>query len=125
MNVNFTLLVQAINFFIAYFLFRFIILKPGYQMIVQEKKYKEDLESLVEKDRVLLEEKKLERQAQWISCKQYCKEYIPKLPDETALFRGIVPRVSITPLSDQDLHEMKDRIANTIISLVGAPGDRT
>ena len=38
MNVNFnaTIIIQAINFFIAYLLFRFILLKPAYAAIKED-----------------------------------------------------------------------------------------
>ncbi len=123
-NVNATLIVQAINFFIAYLLFRFILLKPAYQVITEENQNEAELQELVSRDKMALEEKKDEQLEQWRVCKQYCKDYIPELPDEASLFRGIAPKVTISSLSKHELDTMKDRITKTIISLVGVRGDR-
>ncbi len=124
MNVNATLFVQVVHFFIAYLLFRFILLKPAYQAIVQEDQYKAEFEALVVADKQSVEEKKQEQQKQWLVCQKHCKKHIPQLPDEASLFRGIVPRVSVSSISTQELRDMRKRVSQTIISLVEGAGDR-
>ena len=123
MNINATLFVQAINFLIAYFLFRFILLKPAYRLIVQEEKDQERLEGLIAADERSIEDVRKKRVAQWHDCQADCMKVLPKQIHEVDMFRGIVPKVSVHTPSSKELHSMKERISQTIISSVeGADG---
>ncbi len=124
MNVNATLIVQAVNFLIAYLLFRFILLKPAYRAITEEEQHKMELEHLVVRDRLSLEEKKHEQREQWLACKHHCEEHMPELLDEAAFFRGITPRATASSLSKSTLDTMRKRMTKTILSLVGVRSDR-
>jgi len=123
MNINATLIVQAFNFFIAYLLFRFILLKPAYRIITQEEQQKRELKLLVDKDRELLAEKKREQREQWLVCKQYCDKQMPELLDEAAFFRGTTPKITAISFSKQSLDAMRTSMTHTIISLVGVRRD--
>jgi len=119
MNINATLFVQAINFFIAYLLFRFILLKPAYQAIQLEQQEKDQLEERVESDKKALDDMRQLKIAQWRSCQQQCTDYIPGALQKVEIFRGIVPSVSVPTLSIQDRRIMKERISHTIASRIG------
>lgn len=79
MTLNVTLLFEAFSFFIAYFLIRFILLKPAVEIINQEEAYLEDLEqklSIVNKKLEKQEEKKAEL---WFQAKEGFKKAWPNL----------------------------------------------
>lgn len=119
MNINATLFVQAINFFIAYLLFRFILLKPAYQVIWQEQKDQKQLEGRVTADERSLEVMRKNRLAQWHACQQYCKKYLPEELTKVEVFRGITPPISAYTPSSQELRSIQNRISQAIISQVG------
>ena len=118
MNINATMFVQAINFFIAYLLFRFILLKPAYRAIVQEQKDQGRLEGLVAGDEKSLEDARKKQVARWVACQRYCKKYLPSPLNEAELFRGITPKVSVYTPSVKELHSMRERISQTIVASV-------
>ncbi len=118
MNINATLFVQAINFFIAYLLFRFILLKPAYRAIVQEQEDQGRLEGLVAGDKRSLEDARKKQVARWVACQRYCKKYLPGQINEVELFRGITPKISVYAPSLKELHSMRERISQTIIARV-------
>lgn len=118
MNINATLFVQAINFLIAYFLFRFILLKPAYREIVQEQNEQDSLEGIVAADHKLLEDTHAQRATQWQVCQKDCRRYLPKSIQQAQMFRGITPDVSVHVPPPKELRAMEKRIAKTIISRV-------
>lgn len=114
MNINATLFVQAINFCIAYLLFRFIFLKPAYRSIQQEQSDQKQLEGMVAEDTKIFELVRQERQDRWADCRQYCKNYVPDPLDKAEIFRGIVPFIPVAAPSLKELNVMAKRIAQTI-----------
>ena len=75
-NINATLIIQAINFFIAYFLFRFILLKPAYAAIGQQAAVKASLEQLIVDDKRLIEKRRQHMAAQWLESYAFFKKYL-------------------------------------------------
>lgn len=119
MNINSTLFVQAVNFFIAYLLFRFVLLKPAYKTIEQEDQHYKSLEELVMQDQALLEEVKQKQIDQWQACRDYCKNYVPEIYKRAILFRGIGPKIAYAPVSEQELRVLKTNLIKAIISRTG------
>jgi hypothetical protein len=119
MNINATLFVQAINFFIAYLLFRFILLKPAYRIIQQEQWEKERLEDRIAADKQLLVDMHHMRVAQWRSCQQVCKSYMPGEINKAEMFRNIVPIIAVKAILTKERHHMTDRVSGAIVSRIG------
>ena len=119
MNINATLFVQAINFFIAYLLFRFIFLKPAYRAIVQEQTDREKLEGLVASDEKSLAQIRKKQIAGWRACQRDCEKYLPGQLNEVEVFRGIAPKMSVHAVSSKELHAMTERISQSIVARVG------
>ena len=119
MNINATLFVQAINFFIAYLLFRFIFLKPAYRAIVQEQTDREKLEGLVASDEQSLAQVRKKQIAGWRACQRDCQKHLPGGLNEVEIFRGIAPNMSADTFSSKERHAMTERISQSIIARVG------
>lgn len=116
MNINATLLVQAVNFFIAYLLFRFILLRPAYTLIRQEEHDQNALEGRIVSEKEMLVHMHKDRIAQWRACQQACEPQVPGMPIRAKIFRGIVPIVAIPMVSKQERRNLVDRISHTITS---------
>ena len=119
MNINATLFVQAINFFIAYLLFRFIFLKPAYRVIVQEQNEREQLEGIVAGDERSLAQIRKKQVDGWRACQRYCGKFLPSQLNEVEIFRGIAPKMSVHTLSLKERHSMTEQISQSIIARVG------
>lgn len=121
MNINATLLVQAGNFFIAYLLFRVILLKPACRLIDQENSYNESLQEQVQQGHEQIEEKKALQKKQWVTVHQFYKKNHPIIIDRYRFFQGMsinVP-VSLEPVSDAEVQELAQSVANHIALQIG------
>jgi len=114
MNINATIFVQAINFFIAYLLFRFIFLKPVYSEIQQEKEYLASLTSSVQKNEQGLLEKKNENLKQWNGMRAYFVRYKPEIIDRRSIFYESLPQISIRTLSEEEQKELVETISHDL-----------
>ncbi len=124
MNINATIIIQAINFFIAYLLFRFILLKKAYAAIKEDDRAKASLEQLVADDKRLVEQRRQETLDQWHASYSFFKAHVPKPTDKIALLRGVVPKIKPKPIDDAAMKEMEDRVAQAIVTAIGVLDDR-
>lgn len=78
-DINVTLLIQAVHFAIAYLLIRTFILKPILQVIYQKERAHNDIISLLNrrKEQVTLQEQ--EKKQQWRNCQKYFALHTPDL----------------------------------------------
>ncbi len=118
MNINATLIVQVINFFIAYFLFRFILLKPAYTIIVEEQETKALLEQLISDDKRLIAKREQELQEQWRENYVFFKKNLPEPLDHVALFKGTAPKIKLPSLDQTGLVEVKDNLVSLIVKAI-------
>jgi hypothetical protein len=125
-EVNATLIIQIINFFIAYFLFRFILLKPAYAAIQEDEEVKQSLEQLIEDDKRAIETRRQTIADQWQASHTFFKKYTPKPVDTVALYKEVMPKIQLRekPLDQKTVQLMKDRISQAIIQSIGTSNDR-
>jgi hypothetical protein len=119
MNINATLLVQVGNFFIAYFLFRIILLRRACQVIDQEDAYRESLNEQIMHGREQFDEKKALQRKQWLQLHQFYKKNQPTLLDHQVVFHEGGSFVSIEQLSMQEIETLAHQMSTTIVERVG------
>lgn len=95
MNINATLFAQAIHFFIAYLILRFLLLKPSIKVLNEEHEVHDALRLAIvrAKERVDIQEQ--ERQAAWNTCYHVCKEQQPHIDYADTVFKGIAPHLRL------------------------------
>ena len=118
MNINATLFVQAGNFFIAYLLFRFILLKPAYQELQQDAADQYLLEELVAGDKRNVEQERQEQRDAWHQFRRWCASHRPALISMAGFFRVAVPRVpaiKLDPAAQKKIqHQFETRMLHAI-----------
>ena len=119
MNINATLIVQALNFCIAYFLFRFILLKPAYTLICERNRAKITIEKKVATAESDVADAQKRREAQWRACRKKCIKHAPERINRIALFRGIAPK-GMDAKSDTTHKEAVEQTAQSLINVIGA-----
>lgn len=124
MNINITIAVQAVNFFIAYILFRFILLKPAYNAIQEDRSTKQSLEHLIADEKCLIEEKRQIIIDQWSDSALFFKKHLPLLIHRAWLFKGIAPKMKIKPIEKSELEEITQQLSDTIIQTIGLVDDK-
>ena len=77
MNINATVIVQAINFFIVYVLLRFFLFKPAVAMLDSENSEEETLLGMINQQKKSIEIQEKERQRYWYACREYFKMHRP------------------------------------------------
>jgi hypothetical protein len=116
MNINATLFVQAGNFFIAYFLFRYILLKPGYQALQEKKTYQASLEDTVAHDKRAVEKERQNQKDAWITFRKWCGEYRPSFIHPIFFFRGIISSVVPKKISINQRERAHDQLIKAMMT---------
>lgn len=91
MNINATILVQAFNFFIVYWMIRVLLFKPIVGIIEEQVAHENALHGIINQQKRSLEIQEKERQRYWSTCQEYFSMHRPylshkkySLSDETA-----------------------------------------
>ena len=124
MNINATLIVQVINFFIAYLLFRVILLKPAYAVMCHEQELKVSLEQRIAADKSAIEARRRESAQQWHENYLFFQKSIPIAVNQVLLFKGLMPKIKLHPIDPLALNDLKNQMIETIIQSVGVHDDR-
>ena len=118
MNINATLLVQAGNFFIAYLLFRYILLKPGYEALCQKQAYQKTLEDTIVQDAQAIEATRERQQNAWAEFRAWCGEYRPAWIERALLFRGISRAIQPKEVSKKEKEQVRNQLMNVMVTAI-------
>lgn len=77
MELNSTLVVQAINFLCTYAIMHYIVLRHAASSLQVDKKYTESLRSAIADRKVILEQKLLEKEDHWKNCQYQLVRHEP------------------------------------------------
>lgn len=119
MEINCTLLVQAVNFFCAYLLLRYLIFKPVLAIIAQENKEQQKLETTIEDSLLTIEAKKETKAVQWRACQRFFAQTSP-LPEDPSsrVGTGSISMPELPESSEEQLEKEIAAIHSTIVSKV-------
>jgi len=82
MNINATVFVQALNFFITYWMLRIFLFKPVISIIEYEKAQEIAKLDIIDQQKKSLEIQEKERQRHWYVCQEYFSIHQPYQPQE-------------------------------------------
>jgi len=85
MNVNATIIVQAVHFLFAYFVISRFLLRPVTAVIFRERAYQKQLEDAIENEKQVCVHKQEQQKNQW---DMFQREWLKHVP----LFRGYVKK---------------------------------
>ncbi len=116
MNINATVVVQALNFFIVYWMLRLFLFKPVIGIIQHEEAQEHAMLNIIDQQKKSLEIQEKERQRHWYICQEY---YLHNQPDTTPAIHSLSDITenfteTVTPLSADDI---ADTIAKTRTSV--------
>jgi hypothetical protein len=122
MNINATLFVQAIHFFIAYLILRFLVFKPSLQSINQEHESHDALRLAIVRTKEHLMAQDQERQNSWSRCYQFCKEQQPMIISlDQDIVKRILPQVRLPILSEATRDRIVEQVSAHIIQKLERP----
>ncbi len=79
MNLNITLVIQAFNFIVAYYIITKVFLKPGIAKVIKEKAHDKALEDQVAMEQAEKNRYQAYKEKRWHECQRSFKQMFPKL----------------------------------------------
>ena len=92
MQINITLIIQALNFFITYVLVNYLFLKPAFNALENDEHITKKLSGMVLSRRATIDEIVRHQQERWDVCKEKIAETIPQIviqPESKVKITGI------------------------------------
>lgn len=123
MNVNATIILQAINFGIAYVLFWHILLKPAYAIIAADDQKKERLEQLLIQDQERIDFQKNELSSLRRSNYLFFKKHIPEQLEHSLIDRKAFPMVQLKPIEQDQVHAAQEKAVDALVKAIGGYND--
>lgn len=117
--VNLTLVVQAVNFFVAYLILKYLLLKPALQAIAAEDAHQQQLVSQVQENHVRIQEKKQEIQQRWRDCQEEFVQNAPAIAHDELVIRLPVRVLTLEPIHEEKVELRSGELQNELIKKVG------
>lgn len=112
MNINATIIVQFFNFWVAYLMIRFLLLKPAVEIIDQDEAYLNSLQSDADLKKGELDQKE---QGRIRIQKTYQKKFLAVWPNLQEQERKFVVECPKEPqLNDKDLKSLSQDISSDV-----------
>jgi len=119
--INATLIVQAINFGIAYLILRYLVFEPGVTRVLEERALEARLNDEVARTTEYAEKEQGRLAAEWSAEQKKLVSHIPSLPEELFVFRHIKTDISVDELvSEQECTEIKKVLVQSLVYSVEA-----
>lgn len=119
MNLNMTLFVQMINFFIAYLLFRIILFKPAVVIMDLKQDQENNLVTVIDATKLLITQKKQLYQQQWEALIEfYGRSKTRLLKNDTRVFKNITPELPQQMVSDELIKQLTDQTADLLVKKI-------
>jgi len=109
MNINITIFVQIINFYIVYLLLRAFLFKPTIDIIDHELSDKAALTNLINQQKKDIEKYEKDREHYWNVCREYFRNNRPQVT-----YQKIV--IDTTMLEDKDIEKEPIFYSNELIT---------
>ena len=110
-NINATIIIQAINFFIVYWMLRSFLFRPVVTIIDDEHAQKFLILSIIDQQKKSLEIQEKERKRNWFACQEYFSAHRPST-DKAEFFASELPNVGFVS-SGASTDTIKDLVAET------------
>ena len=121
MGINITILVQMINFVIAYVIIRTLLLKPTVAVILEEQDVRTRLDESIQNVARANKAKEETMTRNWADCKQEFGKRAPHVAQTEQMLRTEhVEAVPEVPLIDKKaIDPMADRLADELVERIG------
>jgi len=124
MNINFTIVIQAINFFIGFLLLKYLLFKPALQYLQSEEKKKNNMSKKIFDQEELLNQKIEIKSDNWKTCQKYFSKTCPSLEPlgSASLEKLGTPHAALQDqkepehidVSEQEIKELTKHVENAL-----------
>src|SRR5688572_11517686 len=102
MNINFTLVVQAFNFLIAYVILRSLLFRPAVQAITQERLQEKQLLYAITTEQDAVAKRELEKKDQWHLYQQQLALHTPDTMQQKLYVQSHLTVELVTPIIESE-----------------------
>lgn len=119
MTINITIIVQMLNFGIAYALLYSLFFKPTVALLHDEQESYRAIENIIVSGKAVCLEKEQELDMQVQSCKQFFKDHKPRVQDlYLVVLKELTPSITPQPLDAQSIKQATEHIKQALIKRV-------
>ncbi len=118
MTINATILLQALNFFIAYILLRELLLKPAIQLLDLQQATRDGVRKTIEQYEAVIDRKKRQKQEQWMATRDHVARNMPVIQPEVMVTRVAVRPVAMPEVSPQEIDTLTCDVTNELVKQV-------
>ena len=118
MQINMTLIVQAIHFLIAYTLLKRLLLRPVFNVIEQETIQMDGLTEAIESRSVIVQEKKRDCKERWEHYQQEMRSAVPPIEQQESIFKNISPTYTVISYSPDYIKKLSHHVATALTEKV-------
>ncbi len=116
MNLNATIVVQALNFFITFWIVRFLLIKPVMAALSADQKVINDLQSSIESSKQHITCTMVQRERMWDSARDVFVHELPAAVQASEIiFKDLTPSLEYALLSEKDQEAFVSQSAQKIV----------
>jgi hypothetical protein len=119
MDINCTLVVQGINFFLVYLLLRHFLFKPVVHSVLQEREEQATLQRDIKECTGAIEHQEQEKRARWLVYQQSFEQEVPSVVREDLfVFRNLVTEQPYRVVPDDRLKQLTSEVVASLVTRV-------
>ncbi|HZW61696.1 MAG TPA: hypothetical protein VFF04_05725 [Candidatus Babeliales bacterium] len=116
--LNSTLIVQGINFLIAYILLRKLLFRPAVSLVMQEQSHISSLESSIDSRKAAIAEQEQEKLRRWKAFQQLFKNKIPSYQKQFEVGKMALPPIQYHVLKQEQAQTLSKDVADALVAQV-------
>ena len=117
-DINCTVIVQAIHFGIAYVVLRVLLFRPTISCIQQAEHHQHQLLDSIEANRAALVAKQQEKDQKWVAFQYRIKALIPVKSVEQEIHHMTMPTISYPSITKAEVTQIKHDVATALVQKV-------
>ena len=118
--INFTIVVQACNFFIVYKMLRILLFKPAVDLLHEERSITQGLQLRIDATRIIIAQHDQEQQNQLYQFQQKSAQSTPDVQyRDLFVLKYIAPPLQIEELNVEQIEQLEQELSQSIIKKVG------
>lgn len=118
MQINMTLVVQALHFIIAYTMLRRLLFRPVITVIEQETLHTDALVSAIESRTVIVQEKTRDCKERWAHYQKEMRAHVPSIDQYDAIIQHIAPVYTAPYYSPEQIKKVTHTVATALTEKV-------
>lgn len=118
MTLNGTLIAQAINFCIAYFILRWLYFKPAIAQIQQEEAITTQIKNTIVERSSTIKHKQQQQKKYWLECQHYCQERMPSEQKPTVTMKSTAPALEQLSYEVTQLKQLSDTVTDVLVQRI-------